>query len=267
MIRKIITSGVTPAEKAALDAARELSIPHGGWTVAGAVSVSEAARYQLQPLPPGEGGDPVTRNLHSSDAGICFSRHRPEFVLKAAEAAQTAKRPFFEADLAAASAFEASRNVSMWLAENQVEVLFVTGPAGAPGDAGYENVKRVIKTVLYMDLAGDAAGVPLNLPNQPEPIAIRTVDQAVRHLMTALPFDVRTRVSRLTPGEAADPPEPLLQQLMNAFSARSMEPALLRACRDLAGDDTLSPRDAFIVIVRKVREALQQKSNVLRIIK
>ena len=61
MITKIISGGQTGADQAALDAAIEMGIPHGGWIPRGRLTESGPLpqRYNLQEMPT---GDYLSRN-------------------------------------------------------------------------------------------------------------------------------------------------------------------------------------------------------------
>ena len=78
MISKIISGGQTGADRAALDVAIELGIPHGGWipkgrkTEAGPLS----AKYRLQEMPTSDYPKRTEQNVIDSD-GTMIVCHGP----------------------------------------------------------------------------------------------------------------------------------------------------------------------------------------------
>ena len=72
---KIISGGQTGADRAALDAALELSIPHGGWLPKGrkAEDGPVSKRYRLQELASPNYRDRTRKNILESDGTLIVS--------------------------------------------------------------------------------------------------------------------------------------------------------------------------------------------------
>ncbi len=70
MITKIISGGQTGVDRAALDAAIELNIPHGGWCPKGRLAELGQTipdKYQLQETESSEYSQRTKLNIHDSD--------------------------------------------------------------------------------------------------------------------------------------------------------------------------------------------------------
>src|SRR5947209_2719151 len=75
VIKKIISGGQTGADRAALDIAINLGIPHGGWCQRGRLAedgfIDE--RYQLTETPDADPAQRTEWNLRDSDGTVIFS--------------------------------------------------------------------------------------------------------------------------------------------------------------------------------------------------
>ena len=72
MLRKIISGGQTGADRAALDAAIELGIPHGGWIPKGRLTEDGPLpdRYQLVEMPTASYPKRTEQNVIDSDGTL-----------------------------------------------------------------------------------------------------------------------------------------------------------------------------------------------------
>lgn len=78
MIKKIISGGQTGADRAALDAAIKLEIPHGGWVPKGRKAEDGVIpeKYQLQEMPTAKYPERTENNVLHSDATLILT-HGP----------------------------------------------------------------------------------------------------------------------------------------------------------------------------------------------
>lgn len=76
MINKIISGGQTGADRAALDVAIKLGIPHGGWIPKGRRTENGILpdKYQLKEMPTASYPKRTERNILDSDGTLIFSR-------------------------------------------------------------------------------------------------------------------------------------------------------------------------------------------------
>ena len=75
MIKKIISGGQTGADRAALDVAIKLNIPHGGWVPKGRPAEDGPihTKYQLKEMPTDSYSDRTEQNVADSDGTLIIS--------------------------------------------------------------------------------------------------------------------------------------------------------------------------------------------------
>ena len=76
MIKKIISGGQTGADRAALDSAIKLGIPHGGWIPKGRITENGPLpeKYQLQEMPTISYPRRTEQNVIDSDGTLIVAR-------------------------------------------------------------------------------------------------------------------------------------------------------------------------------------------------
>ena len=125
---QIISGGQTGVDRAALDAAMELGIPHRGWCPHGRLAEDGRVpdRYQLRESDSPEYSARTLQNVLDSDATLILCRGRPrggtELTLRLA---QQHRRPNMVVDF---DRTPEAADVRRWLAERQIEILNVAGP-------------------------------------------------------------------------------------------------------------------------------------------
>ena len=79
MLKKIISGGQTGADRAALDAAMRLGIPHGGWLPKGRLAEDGCLpdHYQLEEMPTDSYRERTRKNVQASDGTLLVSRGTP----------------------------------------------------------------------------------------------------------------------------------------------------------------------------------------------
>jgi hypothetical protein len=79
MIRKIISGGQTGVDRAALDVAIEMNIPHGGWIPKGRLTEDGplSDKYQLQEMNTTDYPTRTEKNILDSDGTLIFTRGKP----------------------------------------------------------------------------------------------------------------------------------------------------------------------------------------------
>jgi hypothetical protein len=135
---RIISGGQTGVDRAALDAAMELGIPHGGACPRGRLAEDGRIpdRYQLHELDSREYWVRTERNVLQSDATLILCRGRlsggTELTL---QMARQHGRPCLVVDL---DGTPDAAEVCRWLKEQDVETLNVAGPreSQSPGIGG-----------------------------------------------------------------------------------------------------------------------------------
>lgn len=129
---KVISGGQTGVDRAALDAALELGIAHGGTVPKGRVAEDGRvpAKYDLQECDSSDYAVRTELNVLNSEATLILTRGKPEGGVKLTEwLTRKHKKPAEVVDLGEVeSEEEASRKILQFLRETGPEVLNVAGP-------------------------------------------------------------------------------------------------------------------------------------------
>jgi hypothetical protein len=150
---KVVSGGQTGVDRAALDAARALGLPCGGWCPRGrqAEDGPIAAIYPLVETPSADYAQRTRWNVRDADGTLVLTRGRVEggtaFTITVA---RRRRRPLLVVDLAPGpDPAEADR----WVREGGIRVLNVAGPResqrpgiGAEARAFLERLFRLIAT-------------------------------------------------------------------------------------------------------------------------
>jgi hypothetical protein len=150
MISKIVSGGQTGVDRAALDAAIRLGIPHGGWVPRGRLAedgplpATYAVRETRTATYPGR----TERNVRDSDGTLLISRGRlrggSEYTR---QMALKHRRPLLHVDLKRMPAFQAAVAISRWLVENSIRTLNVAGPRASKDPGIYQDTLGLLEAV------------------------------------------------------------------------------------------------------------------------
>lgn len=153
MIVKIISGGQTGVDRAALDVAIELGIPHGGWLPKGRKTEAGRlpAKYQLKELLTDSYPKQTEQNVMDSDGTLIIS-HGPltggsDFTRQMAE---KHGKPWIHVDADRISIDAAVQLVRAWTNGNQVQVLNVAGPRDSKDPRIYGTTKRLLTVLIKM---------------------------------------------------------------------------------------------------------------------
>jgi hypothetical protein len=149
---KVISGGQTGVDRAALDAARDLGLPYGGY-------VPRGRWTEEGPLPQGYGGMVETegrhpsartkRNVAAANATLIVARGDCEGgTLLTLRTARALGKPHLVIDLAVTSLEEAARTVRDWLEATAPETLNVAGPRASKDPEIYKEAKAILVAAL-----------------------------------------------------------------------------------------------------------------------
>lgn len=135
MIDKIISGGQTGVDRAGLDVAMALRIPHGGWCPKGrkAEDGTIPAIYQLQETPKPDYKQRTEWNVRDSDGTLILSRGDPTGgTATTIKLANTLGKTCLVLDLLISPAPEL---ILEWVEQQDIQVLNIAGPreSGCPG--------------------------------------------------------------------------------------------------------------------------------------
>lgn len=272
MIRKIISSGQTGVELAALDIAVKLGISIGGWTTRG--KRNEAGklpdRYNLQETSSLGFQEALEKNVDDSDGALVISRGVSTPMIKnAVQAALKKERQFLHIDLSQYALFEAASLASSWLFQQQVKAVYVTGPLNSEDHLIYEHTQKVLETAFYLGFvksglhshAPGAFDIEKNSANWP-----RDVAQAVEQLKTVLSLKDRSLLSNLQPDELSHLNSGIGEYIKQKFGLYEGNDPLKASCAETGHINQPLPDEACAIILRALWEDLR-KTHKLRVIK
>jgi hypothetical protein len=124
MIKKIISGAQTGADRAALDVAMRLSIPHGGWIPKGRLAEDGpvSKKYDLQEMPTASYPKLTEQNVMVSDGTLILSHGKlTGGSLYTKECADKHKRPCLHINLNTLPVNEASPVIVGWIFKNKIQ--------------------------------------------------------------------------------------------------------------------------------------------------
>jgi hypothetical protein len=132
MLKRIISGGQSGVDRAALDAAIRIGIPHGGWIPRGRITEDGPLpqRYRLVEMPTDSYAERTEKNVVDSDGTLIISRGTPtggtDYTRKMA---LKHGKQMLHIDMALhRNPLDAASLVSSWIEMNKIETLNVAGP-------------------------------------------------------------------------------------------------------------------------------------------
>lgn len=149
---KIISGGQTGVDRAALDAAISLNIPHGGWCPKGRLAELDATipeKYELKETDSSDYSVRTKLNIKGSDGTLILVPETPIKItdgtlLTINEAIRTDK-PHFIIDLSKTVDIESIIN---WVKQNNINILNVAGPRESQAPGIYETSFVLFKKIF-----------------------------------------------------------------------------------------------------------------------
>ncbi len=149
---KIISGGQTGADRAALDAAILLKIPHGGWLPKGRKTEDGPlpTRYRLRELKSPNYQDRTAKNILDSDGTLIISFGPLTGGSALTESlALRHDRPCLIINLDETSRDQAVRAIETWLGRYNIETLNVAGPRESGASGIYQAVLDLLLAVEW----------------------------------------------------------------------------------------------------------------------
>ncbi len=143
MLKKIISSGQTEADQAALDMAIKLGIPHGGWIPKGRITETGALpeRFELQEMSSENHSECIRQNVMDATGTLIISYGRLTGDLDSARKATLRYgRQMLSVDLDQMDDLKAASLVKDWIHLYRIEVMFVIGQNGPYARNQTENI-------------------------------------------------------------------------------------------------------------------------------
>lgn len=272
MIRKIISGGQTGADRAALDAAIKLGIPHGGWIPKGRLTENGSLpdKYQLVEMPGSSYSQRTEQNVIDSNGTLIVSHGQliegSDYTRKMAIKHH---RPWLHVDLNQTPAFKAAALIHSWIDENAIEILNVAGPRASKDNQIYRAVFKLIESVHYMQLMNPVGSeVVKSRPNTRVSAAKqpKTVQEAVEILVSELPLKEKITIANMVEEELIMLNANLGRFILDNFGLWSGNEKLVESCLAEAKYSLHDEDDAVAVIVKELWQKLRQ-THKLRIVK
>lgn len=153
----VLSGGQTGVDRAALDAARQIGVDHGGWCPRGRAAEDGVIppQYPLRETPAADPAQRTGWNVRDADATLVLTRGAPRGgTALAAERARALGRPLLVLDLGGAPQ---AGEVARWLREAGVRRLNVAGPRESEAPGIYAEALALLLAVLEALPAGDGS--------------------------------------------------------------------------------------------------------------
>lgn len=274
MIRKIVSSGRTGVEMAALDVAAKLGLSHGGWAPRGMRNEEGplSAQYRLQEAPAMGFKHAMEQNVMNSDGTLLITRGRKTVETRfAVETALRYQRQLLHVDLSQHSAFESASLASSWVSLQNIRIAFITGPSAGQDGRIYDQAKKILETAFYLGFVktGLHPAQPHLAPMEADLQQVGlpgTVDEAVTHLKAVLPLKDRATMANMQPKELDHLRTGIGDYIKQNFGLYTGNMKLLQSCAELGRLHQPLADEACAVILRALWKDLQN-THKLRIIK
>jgi len=274
MIKKIITGGQTGADRAALDVAILLNIPHGGWVPKGRLAEDGPihTKYQLKEMPTDSHEERTEQNVIDSDGTLIISHG--ELTGGSAYTRKMAMKyakPWYHANLNKLPTFQAAMISEDWISKNCIETLNVAGPRHSKDPILYGLVTVILELVCTLKTPKIIQSEPcqnvLNFRPDKSEIADlpKTVDEAVDFLISNLSLKDKSTIAKMS----ADDLNNLQFSLGLYIRNRLFYPKndkLLESCRQEAMDKYLHWDQAPRWIIKYLWKRLKE-SYKLRVVR
>ena len=137
MLKKIISGGLPGVERAALDVAIKLDIPHGGWTYKSRKTDDDKLpeRYNVKEIENPSYFERLEKNIEDSEGTIILTYGQLISGSNAArDMAKKHNKPCLLIELNTCSHSQASSSIRKWMDNHGIEEIFFTGskPIAAP---------------------------------------------------------------------------------------------------------------------------------------
>ena len=263
MLKKIISGGQTGADRAALDFAIKMEIPHGGWIPKGRLAEDGPlpSKYNLKEMRTKSYPRRTEKNVVDSDATLILSHGNLTGGSKLTkEFADKHKRPSLHIDLNQQVEYEAAVHIHDWIAQHEITTLNVAGPRASKDSRIYAKVLTILKLVFYMHRSVEHSKITR------QAAATKTVREAVDLLVSILPLKDRTLIASMDENDLIDLHFSLGSYIRNEFGLWSGNEDLLNDCRQMPGITFINADDAAAFIILELWKLLR-KTHRLRAVK
>ena len=274
MIKRIISSGKTDADRAALDVAIKLGIEHGGWITRGmATDVGTLPeKYNLQETSSDNYANCIMRNaIDSQGTLILYYDTLSGDLLEAERATLKNKRQLLGIDLNQTPAFKAATLVNDWIQLRHIDVLYVIGPSVKVNPGIGKHTKLIVEGALMLGAMNAPFGRTITDYSEKNyleklPIPPKSVKEAVARLISEMDLKDKVTIANMTYDELADLNSNFGSYIRNAFRLWHGNRELMESCRFVSKNKKLDTDGASFAIINELWKNLR-KTHKLKIVK
>jgi hypothetical protein len=274
VLKKIISSGHTSADRAALDAANKLGIPYDGWIPKGRITETGTLpeTYHLQEMATDNYTECIRRNVKNSKGTlIIFCDKLTGNLCQAEKETLKHKHQLLGVDLKQKNAFQAASLVNDWVQLRKIDVLYVIGASATENPNIGNHTRLMIERALLLDMMNIPAGratIDYSPKDDPEKLAVlpKTIHEAVNRLISELPLKDKVVIANMTYDELIDLNSNFGAYIRNAFRLWSGNLELLESCRFAGKDKSMNVDGASFAIIDNLWEKLR-KTHKLKVVK
>ena len=273
MIGKIISGGQTGVDRAALDIAIRLGVPHGGWIPRGRLAEDGPLpeTYALRETASAVYAERTEKNVLDADGTLIIARGKLcGGTAYTREMAVKHGRPWLHVDLRRTPAFRAALAIREWIATQRIMVLNVAGPRASKDPRIYSDTLALLESVFYLSLADGTPEKPAEsgialaaAAAASEPPAC--VRDAVQQLSAGLPLKDRVTIANMTEGELSTLLPTLGEYIVHRFGLPAGNIPLMRSCRWVARRSIKSEEAAARLIIRELWRLLRRTHALRRV--
>jgi hypothetical protein len=271
MIKKIISGGQTGADRAALDVALKLGIPHGGWIPKGRKTEKGPLPeiYKLKEMPTDSYEARTEKNVQDSDGTLIIARgkltggtdYTRHMTLKH-------KKQLLGIDLNLIGHFDAASLAASWIRLQHVKVLNVAGPRASEDLQIYSDAVIILeKVVQILTDEGRKSKIELKRPEKGKPSKPpKTVKEAVDRLINELPLKDKATIASIAEDDLVTLQTNLGAYIGSQFGLWSGNEDLMASCCTIAKMDKIHEDTASNIIVDGLWKRLRE-THKLRVVK
>ena len=263
MLKGIISGGQTGADRAALDFAIKMEIPHGGWIPKGRLAEDGplSSKYSLKETRTKSYFKRTEQNVIDSDATLILFHGKLTGGSRATkEFADKHDKPCLHIDLNQTPEFEAAEQILQWTLENSIAILHVAGPRASKDPEIYAAVLDLLETFYHLAVHEEKV-VAIRETGTP-----KTVDEAVNILIGHISLKHKSSLAKLSEDDLANLRLSLGIYIRDVFRLDTGNKELLESCREISHDKYLHHSQAPAVIINELWKRLR-KTHKLRVVK
>jgi hypothetical protein len=154
MLKKIISGGQPGVEIAALDAAIQLDIPHAGWAYKGRKTDDGVlpGHYNVKGIDNPSYFERLEKNIIECDGVVILTHGQFLIGLKGVrELAEKFKKPCLRLELIECPTNQAISTIRKWMNNNEIGVVYFTGPKSTGSPKIYRDVILIIQGILGIE--------------------------------------------------------------------------------------------------------------------